>query len=893
MTRAVRIKFIKHFLLYSLLLIDLGGTTALAQSGNLQIELTVEEQAWLKAHKTIRIGSDIAYPPFEFRDDNGVYRGIAFDYIDYINDLLGIEMRVVPGLSWSAVLDGIKNGKIDVISAAVSTNERRKFINFTKPYASFPPVIITRKDFPPVDDLADFNGKIVAMVKGYFYVDEVTRNYPDIKPLFVETALDALNAVVGGKADAIVVNLGVGAYLIHEHSLLSLKVASKAEINSGSVSFGIRKDWYVFATILEKARNAIPTQIHQNIINKWVPAEISEEVEAANNELTTEVGLAEAKFSVNNFIVAILVIAVVVLVIISLFRQMGHRLGDKLLVGQNLPWLITGLVSLFLVVVMIVAWQALERMERNLRDDQGEQLATLNHSVKESLKLWRKSRGRELHHLTDDIRLLPAAEALLEVPRNRDALLKSDALSESRNVYNYHNKDIGALGYFIIAPDGMSLASSRDVNVGSHNLIMEQQPALMKRVFAGEHVFVQPIYSDVPLKDALGQRVEKAATMFFASPLRDESGKVIAALTLRFDPVEELSFVSRIGRVGDSGETYAFDRNARLLTASRFNKKLDAFSKAFGDRQKLLSMQLRDPGGDLSEGYRPENARANWPLTLMAKEAIVGHDGFEVDGYRDYRGAHVLGAWSWSEELGIGLATEIDEVEAMGSYHDMKRWVLGVLSGIAFISLLLTAFSVWIGERARSRLNVLVDERTNELKEAEGRSSLLLESVGEGIFGVDVNGHLTFINQAGAEMLGFTSDEMVGKRVHSLMHHTRADGSDYPEEECLMYQSFTEGVKGTRDDEVLWRKDGSSFPVLFNSVPIMDAEDELVGAVIVFLDITLRITAEVELQEKFDDLERFRKMAVGRELKMIELKKEINQHLQEQGKSEKYKISKY
>ena len=142
-----------------------------------------------------------------------------------------------------------------------------------------------------------------------------------------------------------------------------------------------------------------------------------------------------------------------------------------------------------------------------------------------------------------------------------------------------------------------------------------------------------------------------------------------------------------------------------------------------------------------------------------------------------------------------------------------------------------------------------INERTNALAEAEERSRLLLESVGEGIFGVGVDGRLSFINPAGASMLGYSTEEMIGEQVHSLIHHTKADGADYPVEECLMYQSFFEGVTGTRDDEVLWHKDGSSFPVLYNSVPVRNAKEELVGAVIVFHDITESKKVATELQK--------------------------------------------
>jgi two-component system sensor histidine kinase/response regulator len=120
---------------------------------------------------------------------------------------------------------------------------------------------------------------------------------------------------------------------------------------------------------------------------------------------------------------------------------------------------------------------------------------------------------------------------------------------------------------------------------------------------------------------------------------------------------------------------------------------------------------------------------------------------------------------------------------------------------------------------------------------AEERSRLLLDSVGEGIFGVDTEGSVTFLNPSGEKLLGWSADELIGRPVHAVIHHTRADGSEYPVEDCPMHHSFSEGSTHHVDDEVLWRKDGSSFEVEYSSVPIRK-DEQIVGAVVTFRDIS-------------------------------------------------------
>ena len=140
----------------------------------------------------------------------------------------------------------------------------------------------------------------------------------------------------------------------------------------------------------------------------------------------------------------------------------------------------------------------------------------------------------------------------------------------------------------------------------------------------------------------------------------------------------------------------------------------------------------------------------------------------------------------------------------------------------------------------------------DELAAAEERQRLVLESASEGIFGVDHEGQLMFINSAGAELLGYQKEELLGVPIHDVIHHSRPDGRPYPVHECPMHAAFTDGTTSKIDDEVLWRKDGSSLAVEYTSSPLRK-DDRLEGAVIVFHDITERKVAESQLLQARDD----------------------------------------
>ena len=139
-------------------------------------------------------------------------------------------------------------------------------------------------------------------------------------------------------------------------------------------------------------------------------------------------------------------------------------------------------------------------------------------------------------------------------------------------------------------------------------------------------------------------------------------------------------------------------------------------------------------------------------------------------------------------------------------------------------------------------------------QELQGLNELILSSAGEGIYGLDCSGLTTFVNPAAAEMLGWPAEELIGKPMHSLLHHTRPDGSAFPREECPIYAAFRDGQTRTVDDEVFWRQDGTSFPVEYTSTPIRD-HGTLCGAVVVFRNLTEIKRSEESLRRALAEVE--------------------------------------
>ena len=262
--------WLKPFAVSFLLFAQINTGFALS-STNRYLNLTPKEQDWLLDHPVIRIGVDADYTPYSFKTPEGIYKGVVLDYLSRIELLLGIRFQIVPDLSWPQILESAENRSIDLIATAVQTTERDAFLNFSRVYIPTPLVVVTRDNEIHIKSPSDLAGKRIALVKQYSSSERVEKDYPDIEKYPVDTPLEALTAVSVGNADAYVGVMGVNTHLISKHGITNLKITAGYEMRLNGQRFGVRKDWPVLASILDKALNTITETDNLLILRKWIP----------------------------------------------------------------------------------------------------------------------------------------------------------------------------------------------------------------------------------------------------------------------------------------------------------------------------------------------------------------------------------------------------------------------------------------------------------------------------------------------------------------------------------------------------------------------------------------------------------------------------------------------
>ncbi|MDB5387110.1 MAG: serine/threonine kinase, partial [Planctomycetaceae bacterium] len=394
------------------------------------------------------------------------------------------------------------------------------------------------------------------------------------------------------------------------------------------------------------------------------------------------------------------------------------------------------------VVLSVVGYGVRSAIESTMKENLKSQLQTLLNVEVGMLQSWWHVQTSNVSALANNQAIRESIYKLLEA---HDAGNSTASPSVSPSAVPDLNRQLSKqlspaisaheyAGFFIANKSRQIVSATSQQLIGMHDI--PEYDGFISKALKGEANVCAPFPSVIAMPDESGRLRTGTPTMYVCAPVRDASFEVVGVLALRIRPEQELTQIMQLGRIGESGETYGFDKSGLLISNSRFDEQL-ILTGLLPDQpnaRSILNVQIRDPQGDLTQGFHPTLRRSALPLTKMAQDAVSGNSGVDVEGYRDYRGVPVIGAWTWLPQFEMGVTTEIDVAEAYEPLFILQWtfWALFVLLAISSAAIFI--FTVMLSKLRREAQRASINARQLGQYTLENK-------LGAGAMGVVYKGH--------------------------------------------------------------------------------------------------------------------------------------------------------
>jgi ABC-type amino acid transport substrate-binding protein len=448
--------------------------------------------------------------------------------------------------------------------------------------------------------------------------------------------------------------------------------------------------------------------------------------------------------------------------------------------GQQLFKAVLGSWPVFLMVILIAAlitgfeWRNMQRLERLQLDNLQVSLARVLGSTNQALRTYLRGLEEEARIWAQRSDVQGLIETVNSGEHGLNALRLASVELQEQLGQLLRESDYEA--FLVVRPDGRVTVSSSP-GLRGLRLRLDEELDLIERSAAG------PNFSALLLPDEAiveGSRVlGRRPYLVVAAGAIDRSDRMLGSLLFLVDPQEQLTEILQRGRIGASGETYVFNGAGQMLSESRFEEELRRIGLIQPGDGSILDLEIRDPGGDMTAGHRSDRDRADQPLTLMAASAIAGEKGSNLDGYNDYRGVPVVGAWIWNEDYGFGMTTEMDVGEAYDSVLRIREQTIAAIALSIALLLALMVVLVW-GRLRMARANDRLRAGERRIGEQLSYQSALLDSIPNPIYVKDPGGVLQACNRAFEDAFGIARGTASANPFTTLKRfRTRCDSASW------------------------------------------------------------------------------------------------------------------
>lgn len=394
-----------------------------------------------------------------------------------------------------------------------------------------------------------------------------------------------------------------------------------------------------------------------------------------------------------------------------------------------------------ILLLSTVGFLARRSIETTMKSNLESELKTLLNVETEMLKSWYEVQASNTETLTKDRQVRDTIlNLLVEAKEDHD----SEALLTDRELHDQLRDELATVmdaqkfvGYFVANKSRKIISSSYPAIILQGEV--PEFDSFLTRALDGEIVVSAPFESVVMMKDKEGRMRVGEPSMYACAPIRNNELQIVAALAMQIRPDREFTRILQLGELGNSGETYAFNSEGLMVSNSRFDEELILLGLLpdVPNSKSILHLMVRDPQVDMTEGFRPSVRRSELPLTHMANDAISSRSSdlnSNTEGYHDYRGVDVVGAWKWLPKYEIGVATEMEVAEAFRPLTILRRTFWGLYGLLILTSIAIFGFTIFT-----ARLRLQAQKAAIEAQQL-GQYTLE-EKMGSGAMGVVFKGH--------------------------------------------------------------------------------------------------------------------------------------------------------
>jgi PAS domain S-box-containing protein len=835
--------------------------------------------------------------PFQFQDEQGLPAGMIIDLWQLWSKKTGIKIEL-QAATWAETLQRVKEGKSQVHAGLFSSEERDRYLDFGSILIRTDTNVFLQRSLPLITTVDDLAGYQVGVVAGDYVETFLKKRLPPHSVIAYSDYAALMTDLKNEKLKAFAADTPTGIYQLKHYGLLKkFKIFATHLLYSNAWRLAVAKGNAGLLTILNQGMELISAVEREKIVRRWagmvsridkveVTAVVQPETPLLDVEATIQENLRKMEdFSWFKRIMVILLLLLVLLTVIWFVFGYSKRLtirrilfivlfvfaGLMVFAGIMVSILLDGVHKQFAIegnkfasfklalelkqssddltrMARLFAVTGDPRYEENFRTIIAIRDGKQAHPQRAAFSYW--------DHVIADPKV---RNNMGEVYSIEEKMVKLGFLDEERNLINEAKKQSDALAELETMAMNAVKGRFKD-DKGSFSVTGPPDLELARKILNGDNY--------LQIKSQIMCELDK----FFI--LMDQ--RTTAELNhIRSQNVMILWIITALIAMTIGLSIYAFFLLKRRIIYPLSGLETGSRDIASGHYSSRLEPLYNDELGTLAESFNSMAAAIEGRTNELRKVVQAVEQSplcvviTDRAGSIEYVNPTCTRVTGYKAEEFIGNNPRILKSGEVPAEQYVQMWetiLVGDIwqgeilnrkkSGELFWAALSIApvqdDSGYVTHFVAMSADISVTKKLAlALQGAQERQRMILDSVGEGIFGLDLNGSVTFYNRSAADRLGYTVKELVGTNIHKVIHYAYADGSEYDEKSCPMRAAYSDGETHQIDNEVLWCKDGTSFPVEYSAIPIRRGED-IVGAVVVFRDLTERLAAEAELKELID-----------------------------------------